>query len=765
MPELVRRDISITGTVQGVGFRPHVYNLARSLGLRGSVRNSGRGVYIQVEGPADRVEAFITALREAPPVLARIDEMRVAAGSPQGWKDFTITNTEGIATGESVVPPDTALCPRCRREIADPRDRHYRYPFTNCTNCGPRFTIVKRLPYDRQFTSMAGFAMCPACAREYRDPGDRRFHAQPVACPDCGPRAWLVDAAGATVNGDWLAVTVHLLAAGSIIAIKSLGGFHLSCDAHNRAALRALRTRKGRYAKPLAVMCRDLDTVREHCHVNDVEAELLASPAAPVVVLDKKQTSTLPAELAPGLHSLGVMLPYTPLHALLLATGPPVLVMTSGNKSGLPLARENHQALDELAGIADYFLLHDRDIVNRCDDSVVRVVMGETQFLRRSRGYVPSPVPVPKPGQFPGGGVYLGAGGDMKNTFCLLKGGLAYMGQHTGSLDTRQGMDNYRESLEKFQQLLQARPGLVACDPHPGYHVSRLARELAPREMKVWHHHAHMAACMAENGLREAVTGIILDGTGYGRDGNLWGFEVLHGDFLDFTRELHLEYLPLPGGDRAVRNPWISAVAWLVTRMGEQGRYRAAELFPGREKEIELLVKMIRQEINSPRASSCGRLFDAVSAMLGICTTSTYDGQAAIELGELAPAVFTGPGEIYPFTVEGSVIRTGGLLESLLGDLDRGLPVVVVVRKFHDTVMAMVVDSAELVGKKHGTRRVVLSGGSWHNRYLLQGAVARLQKRGFAVYYHRLVPPGDGGLALGQAVVAMYRDRCMFGNR
>ena len=749
------RNILVTGIVQGVGFRPHVYNLARSMGLNGTVGNTGRGVLIVVEGSPSQVDEFIAALKKKPPFLAHIEEIDVSAGPAQGCTGFSIVGTVGIATGESLVPPDAALCSRCRSEIINPRDRHYRYPFTNCTNCGPRFTIIKGLPYDRHLTSMAGFAMCRACNREYRNAADRRFHAQPTACPECGPKVWLVDAAGMVPAKDWVKLTCRWLREGKIIAIKGLGGFHLACDAQNAGSIRALRVRKGRPAKPLAVMCRDLEVVREHCSLTSDEEAALLAPAAPVVVLGRKKSSPLPDELGPGLGSLGVMLPYTPLHALLLTEGPPVLVMTSGNRSGLPLVIDNQQALMELNGIADYFIMHNRDIVNRCDDSVVQVVLGETQFLRRSRGYVPAPVVVPESGAAARNRAYLGAGGDMKNTFCFLKTGLAYMSQHVGSLDTRQGMRNYNLCLDNFSRLLRVKLEAVGYDPHPNYHVSRLAPGLAPVAVPVWHHHAHMASCMAENGLDETVIGIILDGTGYGRDGSIWGFEVLCGDYLDFTREFHLENTPLPGGERAVSLPWITATAWLTARLGKGGLMLAGEFFPGREVEMEMLGRMMERHINSPPASSCGRMFDAVAALTGICRENTYDGQAAVELGELAPAVFRGLGEVYPFALEKGVIGTGLLLEKLIADIKKGIETAQIALKFHDTVITMVVEAASRVRKAKGANSVVLSGGSWHNRYLLQGAVCVLRDKGFEVYYQRRVPPGDGGIALGQAMVAM----------
>lgn len=758
----VSRHIKITGIVQGVGFRPFVYHLAKSRGLRGMVRNTGEGVVIEVEGREDRLESFIRELTGSPPPLARIDECRIRPAPVRGFKDFEIIRSSGTATGEAVVPPDVAVCNRCRDELADPADRHYRYPFTNCTACGPRFTIVYDLPYDRVKTSMAGFPMCPDCAREYSDPEDRRFHAQPVACPACGPRVELVDRSGQRLAGNWLEESLRLLEEGKILAVKSLGGFHLACDASNGQAVAVLRRRKCRPAKPLAVMCRDLETVKEHCYVSGEEAALLSSPGAPIVILRKKPESPLPEALSPGLSTLGVMLPYTPLHLLLLSGRLPVLVMTSGNLSRLPLAAGNRQALEELGRLADYFLIHNRDIVNRCDDSVAAVIGGETHFFRRSRGYVPSPVEVPAGREV----VVLGTGGEKKNTFCLLKEGRAYLSQHIGEMDILEGQRAFKESLAGFCRLIRAEPEAVACDMHPDYHVSRLARSLPARyRAEVQHHHAHMAACMAENGLEGPVVGIILDGTGYGVDGRIWGFEILRGDYLDFTREYHLAYTPLPGGERAVKNPWLTAVSYLVTFLGEQGQMAAGRLFPERAGELKIVEKMVDSGVNSPPASSCGRLFDAVSAILGVCRENTYEGQAAIELGELVPwfpsekdtsfiKVKLNP---YPFVIKGKAISPAAMLAEILDNLNRGMPPALVARRFHDTVAAMVVEAAGRVRERTGLNRVVLSGGCWHNRYLLGVAREVLRGKGFEVFYHRLVPPGDGGISLGQALVGYRR--------
>ncbi|OAT85577.1 carbamoyltransferase HypF [Desulfotomaculum copahuensis] len=774
--QTTRLRITVNGTVQGVGFRPFVYNLARTCGLAGTVCNTGKGVEIEVEGPPEAVRRFTGELQARPPALARITGLQCREMPPLGDREFIILQSHGQAAGQVLVPPDVATCADCRREMLDPADRHFRYPFTNCTNCGPRFTIVRDLPYDRPRTAMASFPMCPECAREYHDPADRRFHAQPVACPACGPQVTLVDAAGRSPDGlsgpagvdsrdhDVITAAQQLLQAGYILAVKGLGGFHLACDARNAAAVDALRRRKHRPCRPLAVMCRDMSVVEEYCLVAPEERELLLSPAAPIVVLARKPGCPLPAVLAPGLQTLGVMLPYTPLHYLLFAGGPPALVMTSGNRSGLPLAIDNERALSELDGIADYFLLHNREIVNRCDDSVTMVVGGETQFLRRSRGYVPRPLAVPVPAGAP---VVLGMGGEMKNTCCLLKAGEAYLSQHVGRVDTLEGQANLAGSRAALARLIRAEPAVVAYDLHPGYHSSRLAREMAvPVKTGVQHHHAHLAACMAENGLTAECAGLILDGTGYGPDGTIRGFEVLRGDYRRFAREYYLAPVPLPGGDGAVRNPWISAVAYLYTFLGRDGLDAARERFAHRGKELALVETMLRAGLNTPPASSCGRIFDAVSAMLGICEQSTYEAQAAIELGDLVPRFPAGRREAaefpldlqpYPCSFRGAVIDPAPVLAGVWREIKEGVPASRIARRFHDWVAAVVIAAALRLREKYGINNVCLSGGTWHNRYL-SGVVPRLlAQKGFAVYSHHLVPAGDGGLSLGQAVAGCYR--------
>ncbi|WP_334109608.1 carbamoyltransferase HypF [Thermodesulfitimonas autotrophica] len=751
----IRCRIRIKGIVQGVGFRPFVYNTATALGLCGFVLNDARGVLVEAEGEPGKVQELLERITQQPPRLARIVHVEHEELAPVGYPRFEIAFSAEGAEKEALVPPDVALCPDCARESFDPRDRHYLYPFTNCTNCGPRFTIVIAVPYDRDKTSMAGFAMCPDCAREYHDPTNRRFHAQPVACPACGPQVELRDAEGNLVPGDWRENCWRALAEGKIVALKSLGGFHLCCDAFNRQALRALRQRKGRSHKPFAVMCRDIATARRYCFVSEAEEELLRSLQAPIVILRRRPDAPLPEELAPGLKTLGVMLPYTPLH-LLLFDGPfALLVMTSGNYSELPLCKDNERVYQELGGIADCFLLHNRPIVNRCDDSLAAVVGGEVQLYRRSRGYVPRPVRVPT-GEGP---VVLGIGGEMKNTFCLLKKGEAFLSQHIGELDSLEGEENLFASIVNFQRLLGVEPEVVGYDLHPGYRSSRIAESIPARvRVGVQHHHAHLAACLAENEVTAPAIGIILDGTGYGEDGNLWGFEILSGDYAAFKRHFHLAYAPLPGGEQGIRQPWRMAVSYLLTFLGDEGIGAAAALFGGKGRELEVVEYLVRKRFNSPLACGCGRLFDAVAALLGICREATYEGQAAVELGETVLAPEEG-GAIspYPFAFEGEVISPAGILTGVLADLRQGAARELIATRFHNTVLAMVLEAARKVREATGLIHVALSGGTWQNRYLFERGKELLTREGFTVFCHRQVPPNDGGLSLGQAVIAYRR--------
>mgnify|MGYP000200461828 CR=1 FL=1 len=753
--EQVRYRITVKGTVQGVGFRPFVYNLAQSLGLKGFVLNDARGVIIEAEGEAAKAAELLAALTRRPPRLARISAVEEEKLLPAGYHRFEILHSADDADKEALIPPDVALCADCARETFDPQDRHFHYPFTNCTNCGPRFTIIKEVPYDRSRTSMASFEMCPECSREYNDPQDRRFHAQPVACPVCGPQVELRDADGRPVPGDWRENCWRLLGKGKILAVKGLGGFHLACDAFNRQALKTLRQRKGRSHKPFAVMCRDVATVRRYCFATEAEEELLTALQAPIVILKRRPEAVIPEEIAPGLKTLGVMVPYTPLH-LLLFEGPfDLLVMTSGNYSELPLCKDNERVYQELGGIADYFLLHNRPIVNRCDDSLAGVVAGEVQLYRRSRGYVPRPVTVPNSD----GTVVLGIGGEMKNAFCLLKKGQAFLSQHIGELDSLEGEENLFSSLVNFQRLLGVEPEVVGYDLHPAYRSSRIAESI-PAKMRfgIQHHHAHLAACLADNGVDAPAIGVILDGTGYGEDGNLWGFEVLSGDWKDFTRHHHLAYAPLPGGEQGIRHPWRMAVSYLLTFLGEEGLAAARALFGSKRQELETVVYLVEKRFNSPLACGCGRLFDTVAALLGICWEATYEGQAAIELGETVLEPEEGKGlPPYSYSFDGEVISPAGILRGVLGDLQERADKVFISTRFHNTLVAIIGDAVKKVAAATGLTQVALSGGTWQNRYLFAVGKEALEREGFKVLFHRQVPANDGGLSLGQAVIAHRR--------
>ncbi|OPX88272.1 MAG: Carbamoyltransferase HypF [Pelotomaculum sp. PtaB.Bin104] len=770
--KLVHYRILIQGVVQGVGFRPFVYNLARSWGVKGSVLNSSRGVIIEAEGKEENVANFINKLKENPPSLAVISDFQLRKEPLLGYAAFDILSSRPGTEIDALVPPDVGTCPACVKELFDPLDRHYAYPFTNCTNCGPRFTIINEIPYDRPKTSMASFGMCAACAREYHKPGDRRFHAQPVACPECGPQLELVGCNGERLGGkdNWLEQCWNLLQAGKILAIKSLGGFHLTCNANNPAAIAALRRRKGRDAKPFAVMCRDTAAVQKYCEASENEIKLLTSPQAPIVILRKKflpeQNSWgLPEDLAPGLKTLGVMLPYTPLHHLLFSGPFEALVMTSGNYSTLPLVKDNRCALSELGRIADCFLWHNRDIINRCDDSLTQVIDGETHIFRRSRGYVPHPVTVSCAKDAP---VILGVGGEMKNSFCLLKKNQAFFSAYIGEIDSLEGEKNLFNSLLNFQKLIGVVPEIVAYDAHPDYASARVARKIPARSyVAVQHHHAHLASCLAENGEgRLEAIGVILDGTGYGTDGHLWGFEILTGSDEDFLRHFHLAYVPLPGGEMAIRQTWRSAVGYLVTFLGEAGKKHADSVFKDKVSPIELniVTKMAETGFNAPLSSGCGRLFDAVSALLGICLESTYEGQAAVELGE---AVMESAADVgvcpYPYDIAGEEIRPGPMIAGIIADRLAGEPVELISARFHMTIVSMIVDAVERVSAATGLRKVVFSGGVWQNRFLFRAAKEVLGARGFKVLYHRQVPANDGGIALGQVMIAHRRwlEKCV----
>jgi hydrogenase maturation protein HypF len=749
--------------VQGVGFRPFVYRLALEEELAGFIGNDTDGVTIEVEGPAERVESFLGRLRAEAPPLARIDSIAARELAATGAAGFRIVASEVLGRVSTGIPADAATCPDCLRELLDPADRRYRYPFLNCTNCGPRFTITRRIPYDRPQTSMARFKMCAACQAEYDDPLNRRFHAQPNACWECGPRVWLAGADGAEiVAGVAVAATIDRLMAGEIVAIKGIGGFHLSVDATNEAAVMRLRERKRRYGKPLAVMMRDLEAAREACALTAEEETLLTTSARPIVLARKRDGCGIAEGVAPGLPWLGIYLPYAPLQHLLFADRRVrALVMTSANLSEEPIAIDNDEARARLGAIADVFLMHDREILQRCDDSVTAVVDGAPQLIRRARGFVPLGVELP-PGLQLEAPPLLAVGGHLKNVFALARGRFIYQSQHLGDLENLTGLDFFTESLEHLMRTFEIEPEALAHDLHPGYLSTEWAKEWAAARgmtpITVQHHHAHVAGCMAEHGIGDEAIGLALDGTGYGADGRIWGGEVLISRLDVFERFAHLEYVPMPGGEAAIREPWRMAFAAL--RTAGLDLEPVASLVRADEKEARVLDRMIERGVNSPLTSSCGRLFDAAAAVVAGRRVMDYEAQAAIELEGLAVDEADQPG--YEMEIVGGdwarrePVRIGARLlwRELLEDLRTGASKARIAARFHAGVAAGFEKAAVLARASTGVEQVVLSGGCMHNRRLARLLRAGLEAKGFEVFQHRRISPGDGGLSYGQAVVA-----------
>jgi hydrogenase maturation protein HypF len=756
--ELSGMHIHINGVVQGVGFRPFVYNLAVQLELTGWVRNTSAGVDIEVDGPRERLQNFVEMLREKAPPLARIDEILVEERTPDGFSEFEIIHSEPIEGAFQPISPDVSLCEDCLREMMDPEDRRYRYPFINCTNCGPRFTIIDDIPYDRPYTTMASFELCEACATEYHDPLDRRFHAQPVACPDCGPHIWLeVDGRRTAEREEALQKARSLLKQGKVLAVKGLGGFHLACDATHPDAVRTLRGRKLRVDKPFAVMMPDLETVAAHCRLNEAEREQLESIARPIVILPRRPESRVVEEVSPGQGTLGVMLPYTPLHVLLLekAQGyPDALVMTSGNMSEEPIAADNAEARMRLEPLADGFLMHNRDIRTRCDDSVVRVVRGEVYPLRRSRGYSPFPVHLSWDGP-----AVLAVGGELKNAFCLTRGRYAFLSQHIGDMENYETLRAFEQSVTHFERLFRVAPDVLAYDLHPDYMATRYAQDQRERRevpaIGVQHHHAHIAACMTEHALSsdQRRIGVAFDGTGYGEDGAVWGGEFLWADYEAYDRPYHLRYVPLPGGDAAVKQPWRLALAWLM----EVGMPWDPALPPVQASDDEArrtLRGMLEQQINTPLTSSIGRLFDAVAALIGLRQVVNYEAQAAMELEAIVdPDEKSG----YEFDIKENVLDPAPVIHAIVGDIRADAQPVRVAAKFHNGLANAVLKVCQNMSEAYGSSEVILSGGVWQNMVLLNRSWDLLERAGFDVYVHRLVPANDGGLSLGQAAVAAHR--------
>jgi hydrogenase maturation protein HypF len=783
-----RLRIVVRGAVQGVGFRPFIYRLATGCGLKGWVNNSAQGVFIEVESSQADLEAFLLRLEAEKPPRSSIQSLEASWLDPIGYVGFEIRQSDTGGAKTALVLPDIATCPDCLGEIFDLRNRRYGYPFTNCTNCGPRFSIIESLPYDRAKTSMKGFRMCPQCQAEYNDPRDRRFHAQPNACPVCGPQLELWDRKGKALRAQGaIAAAADAIRQGQIVAVKGLGGFHLMVAAHHDEAVRRLRTSKHREEKPLALMFPSLPAVKAACEVSPLEERLLRSPEAPIVLLRRKNSalrtphSALPASLAPGNPNLGVMLPYTPLHHLLMsALGVPV-VATSGNLSDEPICTDEREAVQRLGGIADLFLVHNRPIVRHVDDSIVRVMMGRELVLRRARGYAPLPVQL----RSSTGDAVLAVGAHLKNTIALSVGQQAFISQHIGDLETDQAHEAFRRVISDFQALYESRPTIIAADAHPDYLSTRFARDLvAPPSppagnagipvptpplqraqlISVQHHIAHVLSCMADNDLEPPVLGVSWDGTGYGLDGTVWGGEFFLVTETSCERVAHLRPFRLPGGDRAVKEPRRAALGLLYEMFGEAA-FSMAELAPVAAfppAELGLLRTMLARSLNSPLTSSIGRLFDAVASLVGLRQHVHFEGQAAMELEFALEGTVTAESYELPI-VSGHASRIthhaspsldwSPMIEAILADLNRGLPIGQVSAQFHNALAEAIVAVARQIGQP----RVVLSGGCFQNRYLTERSVQRLQEAGFRPYWHQRVPPNDGGISLGQVVAAQHQ--------
>jgi hydrogenase maturation protein HypF len=769
-----RVEILVRGTVQGVGFRPFIYNLASRFEISGTVVNTSDGVVITATAQDDRLNLFVKAIEQQAPPLARITAVETRPLAPAaglGARSFSILPSVAGVSANTAIPPDIALCDDCLRELLDSGDRRFHYPFINCTNCGPRFTIVETIPYDRPKTSMKAFSMCAPCTNEYHDPANRRFHAQPNACPDCGPHVFVQDNTGSRLDtSSPLAATASALKAGQVLAIRGLGGFHLAVDGCSQAAVALLRQRKGRPDKPLAIMVADVQTARRHCLVDGLAERLLCSPEHPIVLLTKRPASRLAGNLAPGIAEIGVMLPYTPLHHLLLqqADCPEVLVMTSGNISGAPICTASDDALAKLSAIADLFLLHNREIVTRVDDSVVKIMAGQPYLLRRARGFAPSPLQVawdlPK---------ILGCGPGLKNTFSLGRGRSVFPSQHIGDLDNLASYEFYRESIAHLQQLMQFEPEAVACDLHPDYLSSRYAAEQELPLYRIQHHHAHAVAVMAEHGLEEPVLAVVLDGTGLGDDGTIWGGEILRADPTSYARLAHLSQIRLPGGDAATAEPWRMALAALFHAFGPAGI--AHDNLPKTLRHLDMeklsvVAAMLLAGFNSPLSSSCGRLFDAIAALLGIRQHISYEGQAAMELETLAKKHWTrawaknilpnSHRDILPSLRDKNgkwEICSAEFVKRIITGVGKGESNAALALQFHTLLIGSITGLVENLSLQTGLDKVVLCGGCMQNSLLLEGLLHCIQDIGLNVFTAISLPQNDGAISFGQAIIGGLR--------
>jgi hydrogenase maturation protein HypF len=724
------------------------------------VRNTSAGVDIHAEGQPDQVEAFLATLQQDPPPLAHIHSFQQQDAPIEAHTSFEILASEARDQDFIPISPDVTLCADCRRELFDPKDRRFRYPFINCTNCGPRFTIIEDIPYDRPFTTMASFEMCADCAGEYHDPMDRRFHAQPIACPVCGPHVWsYVKGVRQSEAGQAIQEARKAIANGKIVAIKGLGGFHLACDATDPEVVQRLRERKLRVDKPFAVMVPDLNVAHELAQLSEADVALLTRRERPIVLVSWRSGSSVVPLIAPGQKRLGIMLPYTPLHELIMAREdgyPPALVMTSGNISEEPIAYENQEAIERLTSLADVFLLHDREIRTRCDDSVVCSFEKDIYPLRRARGFAPYPIEIPWEGRS-----ILAGGPELKNTFCLTRGSNAFISHHIGDLENYETLVSFEDGIQHYETLFRIKPDLLVYDKHPNYMATRYILERAEsnglQAIGIQHHHAHIAACMIENGLAPDanVIGLAFDGTGYGEDGAIWGGEVFLGGYAEVERITHLRYIPLPGGDAAVRSPWRTALAWLWA-LGIDWEEDLAPVAAANDQERQVLLGQLEQGLNAPLTSSMGRLFDAVAALVGVRSVVNFEAQAAMELEALVDPSEEGA---YPIAVDEAVIDPAPLFHAILEDIrDQAAPGLIAAR-FHNGLSRVCVELCDRLRQSHHLDQVVLSGGVWQNMQLLERCTTSLREKDYTVWVHRQVPANDGGVSLGQVAVASVRDK------
>ena len=752
--------IKVEGIVQGVGFRPFVYNLAYKNSLTGWVNNNSEGVYINIQGMEKSINNFIDELKNSPPPLSKIENINIKELPLENFKSFSIKKSEFRKNKITLISPDIATCSDCSKDIHDRHNRRYKYAFTNCTNCGPRFSIIKSIPYDRCETTMGKFTMCSNCESEYTNPLNRRFHAQPNACANCGPHLWITDNSGNIIEMpqdniiDW---TIQKLKEGNIFAVKGLGGFLLVCDGHNDNAVKELRKRKRRPDKPFAVMMSDINTINKYCYVNEKEYNVLTGIRKPIVLLNKKNKYKLPDSIAPNMKTLGVMLPYTPLHELLLSGDLDTLIMTSANIYGCPIEYENNSALEKLNNIVDYFMFHNRDIYTPIDDSVVRYMSGDIRMIRRARGYVPDPV------NYSGIENILAAGPDMKNTFAIGLENYIFLSQHNGDLQNVETINNYKRNIEHIEDLFSFKPKFIAYDAHPNYESTLIAKDMNIKKIPVYHHHAHIVSCMVENKLKDNVIGLSFDGTGFGTDKCIWGSEFLICNKKRFQRIGHLDYTLLAGGDKSILEPWRSGVSYLIStgeNLNKENQYFSLieSIFGSNGLKLST---MINKKINCVKTSSMGRFFDAVSSILGIRKFISYEGQASIELECCIPDNYSYSDKTenhYDFDVISNngeyIIMPYKIIHGIISDLKENVKISDISWKFHNSIIAFSVKLCEKIRKEYFINDIVLSGGVFQNKYLMENIVDELRKLNFKVYTHKYFPSNDGGISLGQIAIA-----------